>query len=153
MGLIEDDAFDENECRALLARTQFGRVGMSLAAMPVIFPVRYVMRGEDLYLSVTIDQLAEALNGSIVAVQADGYHEDHGRRWTALAIGQAHRIGSLGERSGRRTSDASSDSNSEEFSRILPGVPLELLSSPRSGDRHIFRLRPQILSGRWIEGL
>lgn len=149
--MIEGDPFDEAECRTLLARTQFGRVGLSLAAVPVVLPVRYAIRADDFYLAVTVGQLAEALDGSVIALQADGYHEDSGRRWTALAIGPAQRIGVLGERSENITPDPSSEPHSQAFSHIFPEVPSELLSDPWSGDLHICLLRAQIFSGRWID--
>jgi hypothetical protein len=129
VGLIDDDQFDEQECLALLGRTQLGRVAVSLAAVPVVFPVRYALEDRSVIMAVTIEELAKALDGAIAALQADGYDEDSGRRWTALAIGPTQRL--------------APDS--------IPVRP------PASGGewagREMVHLLPQILTGRWVDDL
>lgn len=131
MGFIEDDHFDDEQCLALLARAQFGRVALSLRALPVVFPVRYALSEGDLLFAVSIDQLATAVDKNVASLQADGFEEDSGLRWTVLAIGPVRRVGA--------------------FEGVAPGAEFsEAVSGERGG---LFRLQPLILSGRWIESL
>jgi len=141
MGLIEDDHFDELLCLELLRRTRFGRIAMSLAAVPVVYPVRFTLLDKDVVLALPVDQMAKAIDGTVAALQADGFDEDRGRRWTALAIGLVSRIERAEDLMGEQVDSAPLD-------------PTELFPPGSSWDEgHIFRLRPQILSGRWIEAL
>jgi hypothetical protein len=66
-------------------------------------------------------------------LQADGFEEDSGQRWTVLAVGAVQRV------------DAFEDLGSTVAS--LPSAP-KAISSEQGG---VFRLQPVILSGRWIE--
>jgi len=129
VGLIDDDHFDEERCLALLRRTQFGRVALSLSAVPVVFPVRYTVQDQGIFMAVRVEQLAKALNGAVAALQADGYEEDSDKRWTALAIGPTQLL----------SPDTLSGGQPE------PGAPWT--------GREIVHLSPQILSGRWIQDL
>ena len=102
---------------------------MSLRAVPVIFPVRYALRAGELRFVLVEDQLARALHKTVATLQADGFEEDSGRRWTAFAVGPTERIEGLGP----------------EPSLSLGSGPIP----PEQGG--VFRLQPVILSGRWIE--
>jgi len=123
MGFIEGDHFDDEQCLALLGRSQFGRIALSLMAVQVVFPVRYALTGGELLFALSVDQLAQALDERIATLQADGFEEDRGQRWTVFAVGPVRRV--------------------EGFE----GPEL----AGTSGD--LFRLQPAILSGRWIETL
>lgn len=73
-----------------------------------------------------LDQLTKASHQRIATLQADGFEEDSGQRWTALAIGPC---------------DASKGSRSAGRSRPS-------LSLPGSDERgELFRLQPAVLSG------
>ena len=72
---------------------------MSFKAVPVVFPVRYTLSDGELKFAVPEEQLAKALDKAVATLQADGFDEDSGRRWTAFAAGPTERletIGSLG---------------------------------------------------------
>jgi len=118
----------------LLGRAQFGRIAVSLRAVPVVFPVRYALSGGELRFTLSEEQLARALHKTVATLQADGFEEDSGRRWTAFAVGPTERIEGLAN-VGQGTS----------LSLGLGPVPQEQVG--------VFRLRPVILSGRWIESL
>lgn len=135
MGFIEDDHFDDEQCLALLRRAQFGRVALTLRAVPVVFPVRYALSEGDLLFALSVDQLAKAIEGSIATLQADGFEEDRGRRWTVLAIGPVVRVeGFEGLEAGRA------------FLSLAP-------EAHSGGSGGVFLLQPSILSGRWIDSL
>ena len=134
MGFLDGDHFDDQECLTLLSRSQFGRVALSMRALPVIVPVRYSVIGTDIRLSVSDDQLAQALDGQVACVQADGFDEDHGQRWTVFATGPVSRIGGL-QVLGTLPSTA-------------PGESALDVERERA-----FSLQAKILSGRWITQL
>jgi len=132
MGFIEDDHFDDAQCLALLGRVRFGRVALSLKALPIVVPVDYIVSGEEILFAMPLDQVAKALDQRIAALQADGVDEDSGQRWTALAIGPVRRLEGIEIR------------RSVSASLSLPG-------SDRRGE--LFRLQPAVLSGRWMDPL
>ena len=133
MGLIEGDHFDDGQCLALLGRTQFGRVGLSIGAVPAVVPIRYDLQPDGIVLACSVDQVAKALERAIVALQSDGFDEDVQKRWTVLAVGLTERL-------------------------EPPGPAERGPSSPRREERdrfwsasHFFRLRPEVFSGRWLD--
>jgi 3-demethylubiquinone-9 3-methyltransferase len=72
---------------------------------------------------------------TVVTLHADGFDEDNGQRWTVFAVGHARRV-------------EGSDSPG------LAGVSLSSGSDAVSVERgDLFRLQPEIFSGRWIESL
>ena len=133
IGFIENDHFDDQECLALLRRSRFGRIAVSFKAVPVVFPVRYTLSDGELKFAVPEEQLAKALDKAVATLQADGFDEDSGRRWTAFAAGPTERLETIGSL-GLGPSSLESDPVTEEWGGV-------------------FRLQPVILSGRWIDYL
>jgi hypothetical protein len=123
MTLFQAGQLEIGTCLSLLARTSIGRVGLVIGPLPFIYPARYDMSGGHILFGVSIDQVASALDDAVVALQADGYDEDKGSHWTVLAIGPATSV--------------------ETRSESVPG---HLRS-----ERHVFRLRPKMISGHWLE--
>lgn len=152
MGLIEQDSFDEDQCRALMTRTSYGRIALSLEALPVIVPVRYALSGEELFFVVDGGQLTKAIDGSVVALQSDGYDEDNSARWTVLAVGRARRISATGR--GEDHVCASIPEQAHEALVSTGGrLPPELGSGSRTETAHVMHLQVKVLSGRWVEEL
>lgn len=150
MALIESDSFDEDQCLALLARSQLGRIAMSLWAVPVVIPVRYALRGSDLYFALTDPKAADGARDSVVALQADGYHEDSEHRWSVLAIGRASAIQIIAGSGGAvDPQDPQDPPVSVKVSLTDPEVPPELLVPPLPLPRHVFRVQVEIFSGGW----
>jgi len=135
VGLIEGHSFDEEQCRAFLARNQVGRVGLSFAAVPIVFSVRYAMLAGEIYLAVGAEQIVGALDGAVIALHADGYDEDTAGHWSALAIVQARRVARM--------------SQDPTWAALFSGAPEDATASP-STDRHIVRLHAEIWSGGWL---
>ncbi len=122
---------DEDTCRKLLGRRHFGRVGVVDDEGPVIFPVNYVLDGDDIVFRTDpgIKQSAAA-GGRAACFEIDDV--DTGRRfgWNVLARG--------------RLDEVVDDDERERLRRILP--------RPFPGGRkaHVVRLSCTVLSGRRI---
>jgi nitroimidazol reductase NimA-like FMN-containing flavoprotein (pyridoxamine 5'-phosphate oxidase superfamily) len=123
MTLFQGGQLEVGRCLSLLARSSIGRVGIVIGPLPFVYPVRYDMSNGHILFVLSIDQVATAIDDAVVALQADGFDEDRGRRWTVLAIGPATAV----------------EPTSESVPRHL------------RPDRHAFRLRPKMISGHWLD--
>ena len=82
--LTEDDA------RTLLAGGEVGRVGITLRALPAIFPVNYqVIDGAIVFRTAPGSKLSAATAGEVVAFEVDDYEAADRSGWSVLAIGRA----------------------------------------------------------------
>ena len=150
MALIDDHSFDDNECRTYLGRNQFGRITLTLAALPVVIPVQYTLAGQDIFLSLRSEQVASALHGSVAALQSDGFDEDAARRWTVLAVGIAQRIGSeTGQADATGSFIAANDLSTVSDAPNVDVSP-ELIFNQLSEFPYAFHLNVKIFSGGWI---
>jgi len=62
----------ENECRAFLSRTSFGRLGCSLDNQPYVVPINFAYEGDYLYSFSTLGQKIEWMRSNPkVCVQVD----------------------------------------------------------------------------------
>jgi len=87
------------ECLDLLARRTVGRVVFTERALPAIRTVRYTLIGTHILLAHAEPQLADRLDGQVVAFQIDqeGAREPLGRcgdgmGWSVVVTGTARRI-------------------------------------------------------------
>ena len=79
-----------SECLALLRSTKVGRVGVSLAALPAILPVNFVLFDDAVaFWTVPGTKLDAALSGAVVAFQADAYAPDGSAGQHLQFVGQA----------------------------------------------------------------
>jgi uncharacterized protein len=127
--IIHSDTFDADQCLAFFGRLRRGRVALTMKALPVVFPVPYLVDGCGFLVGVSTDQMAEAMDRSVIALQADGWAEDVGNRWTTLAIGRTSRV---------------------EVQEEHPTGSVDVTSGSPWDEPHIFRLQPEVLSGRWL---
>lgn len=82
-----------NECLELLERSRLGRVGVSIDALPAIFPVFLtVVDGSVVFRTVPGTKLKAAADGAIVAVEVDEYDEATGEGWSVLVRGVAQEL-------------------------------------------------------------
>jgi nitroimidazol reductase NimA-like FMN-containing flavoprotein (pyridoxamine 5'-phosphate oxidase superfamily) len=80
--LEEDDAF------RLLAHGEVGRVGVTIGALPAIFPVNYrLIDGCIVFRSSPGSKLSAAASGSVVAFEVDDYHAADRSGWSVLVVG------------------------------------------------------------------
>ncbi len=81
------------ECLDLLGRTAFGRVGVSIDALPAILPVHYgMLRDSVVFWTVPGTKLDGAVTGRVVAFQVDHYADEHAPSWSVLLQGIATEV-------------------------------------------------------------
>ena len=79
-----------SECLELLSQVSVGRIGASIDALPVIFPVHFALFGESvLFRTVPGTKLDAATIGAVVAFQADAQEPLDGNPWSVLLQGIA----------------------------------------------------------------
>ena len=84
------EVLEEADCRALLASTTIGRVGLSVDALPVVLPVNYtVMDDAILIRSTEGSKLSAAWKGAVVAFEIDDYDPLSHTGWSVLVQGTA----------------------------------------------------------------
>jgi nitroimidazol reductase NimA-like FMN-containing flavoprotein (pyridoxamine 5'-phosphate oxidase superfamily) len=80
-------------CIELLGQAHLGRVGVSIDALPAIFPVFVTLiDGTIVFRTVPGTKLAAALAGAIVAVEVDAYDAATGEGWSVLVRGVAREV-------------------------------------------------------------
>jgi nitroimidazol reductase NimA-like FMN-containing flavoprotein (pyridoxamine 5'-phosphate oxidase superfamily) len=119
------------ECWALLARAKIGRVGVSVGALPAIFPVNYATDGEAvLFRTAPGTKLRAATDNAVVAFEVDQVDEQSRTGWSVLVVGQCREVDGP-----RAVSDATHAG----------------LDSWAAGEReHVVRLSSEFVSGRRI---
>ena len=81
------------ECHVLLGRGGLGRVGVSVGALPAIFPVHFVLHADDIVFRMSSrGLLASAVANAIVAFEADEVDHGDARAWSVLVIGASEPI-------------------------------------------------------------
>ncbi|HVM63968.1 MAG TPA: pyridoxamine 5'-phosphate oxidase family protein [Acidimicrobiales bacterium] len=84
------ELLSEEECRRLLGLEQVGRVAVALGALPVIFPVNYVVAGDEvLFFTAEGTKLQAATDNHIVTFEVDHLDPVTRSGWSVLAIGPA----------------------------------------------------------------
>jgi nitroimidazol reductase NimA-like FMN-containing flavoprotein (pyridoxamine 5'-phosphate oxidase superfamily) len=91
--MIVDDGLEvltETEARQLLASGDVGRVGISVGALPAIFPVNYrVVDGAIVFRTAPGSKLSAAVANAVVAFEVDDFGVYDRTGWSVLAVGQA----------------------------------------------------------------
>ena len=89
--LSEDDAW------RLLQTEDLGRVGVSVGALPAIFPVNYVvLDGAVLYRTSPGSKLAAATANAIVAFEVDHHDRRDRSGWSVLLVGLSEVVHDVG---------------------------------------------------------
>src|SRR4029077_19144845 len=82
-----------HESLALLGGASLGRVAVSGDALPVVLPVFIAMVGDHIvFRTVPGTKLSAAVQGAIVAVEADELDERTGEGWSVLVRGIAREV-------------------------------------------------------------
>lgn len=121
----------EADAMALLRSGHVGRVGVTMGALPAIFPVNYgVIDDAIVFRTAPGSKLAAALRGAVVAFEVDDYDRADRVGWSVLAVGQSEVVHDL----------------DMVFKVLDAGV------EPWAGGirTNIVRIRPEMLSGRRI---
>lgn len=78
------------ECVRLLATARLGRVGLSMAALPVVLPVNFALMDDGIIVRSGFGtKFDAALTGSVVAFEADQVDTAEGIGWSVLVQGRA----------------------------------------------------------------
>jgi nitroimidazol reductase NimA-like FMN-containing flavoprotein (pyridoxamine 5'-phosphate oxidase superfamily) len=88
--LVEDglEVLDEPEAMRLLAAGEVGRVGLTIGALPAIFPVNYrLVDGCIVFRSAPGSKLSAAARGTVVAFEVDDYSAADRSGWSVLVVG------------------------------------------------------------------
>ena len=125
------ELLDDEECVRLLADGEVGRVGITIAGLPVILPVNYAyVDGDVIFRTGEGSKLHAASNRAVVAFEVDGFDTRWHRGWSVLVIGRSAIVDDPGERADL------------ERRGVMPWA-----GGPR--DAYV-RLRPEMLTGRRI---
>lgn len=125
------ELLDDEECVRLLADGEVGRVGITIAGLPVILPVNYAyVDGDVIFRTGEGSKLHAASNRAVVAFEVDEYDTSWHRGWSVLVIGRSAIVDDPAERADL------------ERRGVMPWA-----SGPR--DAYV-RLRPEMLTGRRI---
>ncbi len=82
-----------SECLVLLAGSRVGRVGLSIGALPAIFPVNFVLLDDKiLFRTSQGTKLAAATSHHVVAFEVDGFEADGSAGWSVLVRGTSAEV-------------------------------------------------------------
>ena len=84
------DVLDRDECLALLATTDLGRLVYTSQALPAVQPVRFVLRGDSVFCRVPAGSAVFAgVFDSVVAFTADAFAPGLAGGWFVTVVGRA----------------------------------------------------------------
>ena len=90
---------DRRECLELLATVPVGRIGVSIAALPVILPVNFALVGTSIVIrTVPGTKLDAATRHAVVAFEVDSYVPDGSTGWSVLVQGYCREVTDRDER-------------------------------------------------------
>ena len=85
----DEVSIDQEACLQLLSGATFGRVALNVGALPRIVPVRFNVHRGRIHASTQLAaELGDALDGSVVALQADGYDDRIQQVWNVHVVGR-----------------------------------------------------------------
>ena len=90
------ELLDETEALRLLALEEVGRVGVTMGALPAIFPVNYrLIDGCVVFRSAPGSKLSAAVNRTVVAFEVDDYNAADRSGWSVLVVGPSEVVHDL----------------------------------------------------------
>ena len=125
------ELLSESDAMRLLAAGDVGRVGITVAGLPAIFPVNYgLVDGHIVFRTAPGSKLAAAARGAVIAFEVDDYDRADRSGWSVLAIGPSEVVHDL-----------------EITFKILDAAIEPFAGGVRTS---IVRIRPELLTGRRI---
>jgi nitroimidazol reductase NimA-like FMN-containing flavoprotein (pyridoxamine 5'-phosphate oxidase superfamily) len=132
--MIVDEGLElltEEQARALLATGQVGRVGITIGALPAIFPVNYRFVDDAIVFRTSPgSKMSAAAEGAVVAFEVDDYQLADRSGWSVLAVGRAEIVHDL-----------------DMTFKVLDAQLESMVDGRRTA---IVRIEPTFLSGRRI---
>ena len=90
------EILDESEAMQLLAHAEVGRVGLTIRAVPAIFPVNCrLVDGCVVFRSSPGSKVSAAASGAVVAFEVDDYHAADRSGWSVLVVGRSEVVHDL----------------------------------------------------------
>ncbi len=90
---VYTELLGHEDCLTRLARHSLGRIGLSIAALPVVLPVNYAVHdGAILIRTAAGSKLDAATRGAVVAFEIDGFEDAQRSAWSVLVQGVAAEI-------------------------------------------------------------
>ena len=86
------EILSEDECRALLAAHDLGRVGFVIDDFPVVLPVNYAVAGDTIIVRTAPGVLTAGIADRPVAFEVDGFERWNRSGWSVLAQGYGRNI-------------------------------------------------------------
>lgn len=121
----------EDVAWALIQTEDLGRVGVSIGALPAIFPVNYIVLDDAiLYRTSPGSKLAAASARSIVAFEVDHHDRSDRSGWSVLVVGLSEVVHDVG------------------VAARAVAAGLEPYAEGRRGN--LVRIRPELISGRRV---
>lgn len=125
------EKLDRDQCLTLLGTRSIGRVAVTIAALPAIFPVNFTLMDDDIvFRSSPGSKLTAAAQRAVVAFEVDDVDNMYHSGWSVLVVGPASEI---------------TDRAELERAERLPLTPW----APGSKG-HYIRIRSELVSGRRI---
>jgi nitroimidazol reductase NimA-like FMN-containing flavoprotein (pyridoxamine 5'-phosphate oxidase superfamily) len=97
--MIVDEGLElltEEQARDLLATGEVGRIGVTIGALPAIFPVNYrLIDGAIVFRTAPGSKMSAAARGAVVAFEVDDYQLADRSGWSVLAVGRAEVVHDL----------------------------------------------------------
>ncbi len=120
---------DTNTCWDLLRQAEVGRLAVSIADHPDIFPINFVVdNGTVVFRTAEGTKLAAAVLGRSVAFEVDGYDPAAGDAWSVVIKGRAREI--------------------ERMQDVFDALDLPLFPWHASPKHRFVRIAPDDVSGR-----
>ena len=86
----ELEVLGDEECWALIEHDTLGRIAYTHHSLPVIRPVNYVVSGNDVLIRTAPNsEMAQAVDGQVVALEVDQIDRLTRSGWVVLVIGRA----------------------------------------------------------------
>lgn len=93
------EVLEREECLALLRTATLGRVAVTAAALPRVFPITFCLTDDDiLFRASPGTKLDAASNNSVVAFEADDFDPVSHTGWSVMVTGVAREITDAEER-------------------------------------------------------
>jgi len=86
------EELDEEECRALLAAGEVGRVGIVIDGQPLVFPVNYVFEGNCVAVRTGVGTMLGGASLARVAFEIDSFDADRRSGWSVMVQGMGHDV-------------------------------------------------------------
>ena len=132
--MLEDEGLQllsDDECRQLLSIGRIGRVGVSMGAVPAIFPVNFaLLDGDIVFRTATGTKLDAAARNAVVAFEVDRIDAVFEEGWSVFVVGTAEEI-----------------HDEIELERLRQ---LDLRTWAEGTRDHVVRIRPDFMSGRRV---